>query len=367
VDQRPRLEDVAARVGVSTASVSLVLRGVSGPSAETRERVLAAAAELGYRADRAASLLARRRRHLLGVLLDVLNPFHAEMVEEIHVEADRTGYEVVLATLTRDRDEDRAIETLLDFRCEALILLGPDSSDERLDRLAAQVPCVVVGRTAADAAVDVVRSADDVGVDAALGHLIALGHSRIAFVDGGRGAVAVARRRGYRRAMRRAGLQALVLRGDHTEAGGIRAGRRLAADDERPTAVVASNDRLAVGLMDAFLRAGIDVPGEVSVVGYDDSTLARLAHIDLTTVNQDAPAQARHAVLAAVTRLDEGRTARQEMVLVPRLVVRGTTAAPTGSQPRSQKGAAPTEPAASPSSSADRPAAWPGRRGSPRR
>jgi DNA-binding LacI/PurR family transcriptional regulator len=328
VDQRPRLEDVAARVGVSTASVSLVLRGVPGPSAETRERVLAAAAELGYRADRAASMLARRRRHLLGVMLDVLNPFHAELVEEIHVAADRAGYEVVLATLTRDRDEDRAIETLLGFRCEALILLGPDASDDRLDRLAAQAPCVVVGRTAGDAAVDVVRSSDDVGVDAALDHLIRLGHSRVAFVDGGSGAVAIARRRGYRRAMRRAGLPPQVLRGDHTEAGGIRAGRRLAAADDRPTAVMASNDRLAVGLMDALLRAGVEVPKAVSVVGYDDSTLARLAHIDLTSVNQDAPAQARHAVLAAVTRLDDGRTARQEMVLVPHLVVRGSTAPP---------------------------------------
>jgi DNA-binding LacI/PurR family transcriptional regulator len=329
VDQRPRLEDVASRVGVSTASVSLVLRGVPGPSAETREKVLAAAAELGYRADRTASLLARRRRHLLGVMLDVLNPFHAELVEEIHVEAGKAGYEVVLATLTRDHDEDRAIETLLDFRCEALILLGPDASDERLDRLAAQTPCVVVGRTAGQVAVDVVRSADDVGVDAALDHLIDLGHRRIAFVDGGSGAVASARRRGYRRAMRRAGLEPQVLRGDHTEAGGIRAGRRLAAAaDDRPTAVVASNDRLAVGLMDAFLRSGIEVPEAVSIVGYDDSMLARLAHIDLTTVNQDAPAQARHAVLAAVTRLDEGRTMREEMVLVPHLVVRGSTGPP---------------------------------------
>jgi DNA-binding LacI/PurR family transcriptional regulator len=328
VDQRPRLEDVAARVGVSTASVSLVLRGVSGPSAETREKVLVAAAELGYRADRTASLLARRRRHLLGVMLDVLNPFHAEMVEEIQVEAGRAGYEVVLATLTRDHDEDRAIETLLDFRSEALILLGTDASEERLDRLAAQAPCVVVGRTAGDAAVDVVRSADDVGADAALDHLIGLGHRQIAFVDGGAGPVANARRRGYRRAMRRAGLEPQVLRGDHTEAGGVRAGRRLSSADERPTAVVASNDRLAVGVMDALLRSGIEVPQAVSVVGYDDSMLARLAHIDLTSVNQDAPAQARHAVLAAVTRLDEGRTLRQEMVLVPHLVVRGSTAPP---------------------------------------
>ena len=94
VDQRPRLDDVAARVGVSTASVSLVLRGAPGPSAETRRRVLEAAAELGYRADRTASMLARRRRHLLGVMLDIRNPFHAELVEDIQAEADRVGYEV---------------------------------------------------------------------------------------------------------------------------------------------------------------------------------------------------------------------------------------------------------------------------------
>ena len=328
VDQRPRLADVAARAGVSTASVSLVLRGAPGPAAETRERVFAAAAELGYRADRTASLLARRRRHLLGVLLDVRNPFHAELVQEVHAEADRAGYEVVLSTLTRDRDEDRAIETLLDFRCEALILLGPDASDEALDRLAAQVPCVVIGRTVGGAQVDVVRPADDIGVDAALDHLIGLGHSRIAFVDGGRGPVAAIRRRGYRRAMRRAGLVAEVLPGDHTEDGGVRAGRRIIAEGLGPTAVMASNDRLAIGLMDAFVRGGVDVPGQVSVVGYDDSTLAHLAHIDLTSVNQDAPAQAREAVLAAVSRLDGGRTRRLELVLVPHLVVRGSTASP---------------------------------------
>jgi DNA-binding LacI/PurR family transcriptional regulator len=320
------LEDVAARVGVSTASVSLVLRGAPGPSAETRRKVLAAAAELGYRADRAASLLARRRRHQLGVMLDVRNPFHAELVEEVHTEADRAGYEVVLSTLTRDRDEQRAVETLLDFRCEALILLGPDSPASFLDKLAAQIPCVSVGRMVRDAAVDVVRSADDVGVAAALDHLISLGHARIAFVDGGSGAVAAARRRGYRRAMRRAGFTAQVVPGDHTEEGGVRAGQKIAAEPDRPTAVMCSNDRLAVGVMDAFLRAGVAVPGDVSVVGYDDSSLARLAHIDLTSVNQDAPAQARNAVRAAVSRLDEGRTLRTEIVLVPRLTVRGSTA-----------------------------------------
>lgn len=325
MDQRPRLEDVAARVGVSTASVSLVLRGAPGPSAETRRRVLEAAAEMGYRADRTASLLARRRRHLLGVMLDVRSPFHAELVEEIQVEADRVGYEVVLATLTRSHDEERALSSLLDFRCEAVLLLGPDTSDDALGKLAAQVPVVAIGREVKAETVDVVRPADDIGVGEALDHLIGLGHRRIAFVDGGPGAVSVARSRGYREAMRRAALEPVVIPGDHTEEGGILAGRGLAMAGDRPTAVVASNDRCAVGVLDTFLRAGLDVPSDISVVGYDDSILARLAHIDLTTVNQDAPAQARHAVAAAVSRLDEDRTERLEIVLRPRLVVRGST------------------------------------------
>lgn len=327
MDQRPRLDDVAARVGVSTASVSLVLRGAPGPSAETRRRVLEAAAELGYRADRTASMLARRRRHLLGVMLDIRSPFHAELVEEIQAEADGIGYEVVLSTLSRHRTEDRAIETLLDFRCEAVILLGPDATDQRLAALAAQVPVVAIGRRVAAADVDVVRPADHVGVAEALAHLTGLGHRRIAFVDGGRGVVAAARRRGYRDGMRRAGLagEIRIIAGDHTEEGGIRAGRLIVADTDRPTAVMASNDRCAVGVMDALVRAGIEVPGQLSIVGYDDSTLARLAHIDLTTVNQDAAAQARHAVHAAVQRLDEGRTQRLEVVLDPRLVIRGST------------------------------------------
>ena len=328
MDQRPRLEDVAARVGVSTASVSLVLRGAPGPSAETRRRVLEAAAELGYRADRAASMLARRRRHLLGVLLDVRNPFHAELVEEIQVEADRIGYEVVLSTLTRRHDEERAVAALLDFRCEALLLLGPDAGVDALAGLAVRAPVVVIGRGVDAPSVDVVRPADDVGVAAALTHLIDLGHSDVAFVDGGAGVVAAVRRRGYARAMRRAGLEPRVIPGDHTEEGGMRAGRELAAAPRRPTAVIASNDRCAVGLLDAFVRAGIDVPGEISLVGYDDSTLARLAHVDLTTVNQDAPAQAAHAVAAAVSRLDEGRDQGIEVVLRPHLVVRGTTGPP---------------------------------------
>jgi DNA-binding LacI/PurR family transcriptional regulator len=330
--RRPRLEDVAARVGLSPASVSMVLSGAPGPSAATRERVLEAAAELGYRPDRTASLLARRRTHLVGVLLDIASAFHAELAVDLQEAAERRGYDVVLSTVTRTRDERRATETLVDFRCEALVLLGPEGPAAALGALDRQLPVVVIGRRMAGAGVDVVRTADADGVGQAVAHLAGLGHRAIAFLDGGRGTIASDRRRGYRTAMRRHGLgdQVRVLAGDHTEAAGTHAARALLDGGGLPTAVVASNDRSALGLLDAFTRAGIEVPGRVSVTGYDDSTLSRLAHVNLTTVSQDARRQAEHAVAAAVERLEGGRTRHREVVLAPHLVVRGTTGPPPG-------------------------------------
>ncbi|HWD42613.1 MAG TPA: LacI family DNA-binding transcriptional regulator [Actinomycetota bacterium] len=329
--RRPRLEDVAARVGMSPASVSMVLSGAPGPSAATRERVLEAAAELGYRPDRTASLLARRRTHLVGVQMMVGSAFHAELVEDLYEAAERHGYDVVLSAVTRTRDERRATETLVDFRCEALVLLGPVAPASQLAALGRQLPVVVIGRRVAGDAVDVVRSADAEGVGQAVDHLAGLGHRSIAHVDGGRGTIAADRRRGYRTAMRRHGLadHVLVLPGDHTEAAGARAARALLEEGGLPTAVVAYNDACALGLLDAFNRAGVDVPADVSVVGYDDSSLSRLAHVNLTTVSQDARGQAEHAVAAAVERLEDGRRdGHREIVLAPRLVVRGTTGPP---------------------------------------
>lgn len=330
--RRPRLADVAARAGVSAGLVSLVLRSRSGPSAQTRSRVLDAARELGYRADRTASLLARRRSRHLGVLMDVRNTFHAELVGDLDAAATELGYDLVLSTVTRTRDERSAAEILLDFRCEALILLGPEDPAGRLNALGTELPVVVIGRRIPSAAVDVVRAADDQGVAQAVGHLAALGHRDIAFVDGGRGTITSDRRRGYRQEMRRQSLAShlRIISGDHAEEAGIRAAATLLAGNRTPTAVITSNDRCAVGLLDALARRGVQVPGAMSVVGYDDSMLARLAHVDLTTVNQDASRQAEQAVALAVDRLESGRTAPREIVLTPRLVVRSTTAPPAG-------------------------------------
>ncbi|OZM84152.1 LacI family DNA-binding transcriptional regulator [Pseudonocardia sp. MH-G8] len=329
MNRRPRLEDVAAEAGVSTASVSLVLRDVAGPSAQTRERVLAAAARLGYRADRTASMLARRRTRLLGVPVMLRDAFRAELAEEVQLAADARGYAVALGAVTAASGEERVVDTLLDMRCEAVLLLAPEHPAAALAALASRVPAVVVGRRVRPDGFDVVRVDDEAGVAEVVEHLVGLGHRRIVHVDGGSAAMAADRRTGFHAALRRHGLSpGRVLAGGYVEAAGADAARELLAGPELPTAVFAANDRCAIGLLDVFLRAGVRVPQDVSVVGYDDGELARLAHIALTTVSQEAAEQAGRAVAAAVERLDGERTEPVEVVLTPRLVVRGTTAPP---------------------------------------
>lgn len=326
---RPRLVDVARRAGVSTATASLVLRGRPGPSASTRDAVRSAATDLGYRPDRTASVLARRRSHLLGVLLDVASPFHAELVRALDAASADRGLDLVLGTTTPRTDEGRAAETLLDFRCEALVLLGPQMSDADLDGLRATCPTVAVGR-AGTARVTGVLAADGQGLEAAVDHLTRLGHRRVAFVEGPRGSIARARRQGYRDAMARHGsaADADVVRGGMTEADGGAAAERLLSRPvtERPTAVVCFNDRVAIGLRDAFLRGGVRVPEDVSVVGYDDSPLARLGTVDLTSVSQDPRGLAEATISVVATLLDGGVATRvADVVIPPRLVVRSST------------------------------------------
>jgi DNA-binding LacI/PurR family transcriptional regulator len=173
---------------------------------------------------------------------------------------------------------------------------------------------VVIGRRLATDSVDVVRSADAKGTAMVVGHLTGLGHSRIVHVSGGPGVISADRRNGYLRAMRRhsPGELATIIDGEFTEIAGLAAANQLLGG-ELPTAVVCANDRIAIGVIDGLRRRGVDIPGEVSIVGYDDSVLARLGHIDLTSVSQQPQEQAdRTAVLGARSTpgrsRDNGRT-----------------------------------------------------------
>ncbi|HZM67551.1 MAG TPA: LacI family DNA-binding transcriptional regulator [Nakamurella sp.] len=327
-DRRPTLADVAARAGVSTALVSTVMRDVPGASAATRQRILQAAEDIGYRPDSRARLLRSNRSRLIGVTFGVQHAFHGDLVSGLYEAADAQGYEIALSAVTPRRDERRAVGSLLQDRCEAMILLGPESRVRYLAELAERCPVVVVARAVNDRAVDVVRTADDEGLRQAVDHLVALGHRRIAHVDGGRAPGAAQRRRGYRQAMHRHGLDAEIhiVPGGLTEEDGAEAARELLALTPRPTAVAVFNDRSATGVLDVFRKAGLFVPQDISVVGFDDSRLARLSHVDLTTVAQDAGRMARLAVGRAIDRLDGTATGGREIVIPPRLIRRGTTA-----------------------------------------
>ncbi|MGQ4362184.1 LacI family DNA-binding transcriptional regulator [Streptomyces sp. SAS_272] len=325
------MADVATKAGVSRALVSIIFRGKPGASAETRERVLRVADEIGYHPDNAARLLARGRSRTLGVMFTVHQTFHSDLIAAIYPEAERLGYDVLLSASTHSRGETKAIEALLGHRCEALLLLGSDAEAAYLNELGRRAVTVSVSRQVPQAYVDFVHSAEGKGVRQAMDHLVELGHRRIVHVDGGRGPGSAERRRAYRAAMRRHGLEseARVFPGDHTELSGIETGELLLAERDRgqplPTAVLAGNDRCAWGLLMALTRAGVDVPGDMSVVGYDDSHLSHLMPIGLTTVRQDALLMAEHAVRFAVERLENESVSPREAVLEPKLVVRGTT------------------------------------------
>jgi DNA-binding LacI/PurR family transcriptional regulator len=327
--RRPTMADVATRAGVSRTLVSFILDGKPGASDETKQRVLAVARELGYRPDSAARLLARGRSRTLGVLMDVQQLFEAELVTGIYPAAEALGYEVLLAANLPDRSESVPVDALLSHRCGGLILLGPKSDLGYLEQLSAKAPIVVIGRhLASRAGLATVRTDDAKGMRLAVDYLVELGHRHIHHVDGGNDPGSTERRRAYRAAMRRHGLSASasVIPGAHNEAAGADAARAMLAEPTLPTAVLAGNDRCALGLLDVFTRAGVDVPGDMSLIGYDDSHLSDNPRIDLTTVHQDARALAGNAVRLAVGLL-EGDSAAQ-VVLDPSLVIRGTTAAP---------------------------------------
>ncbi|WP_369243893.1 LacI family DNA-binding transcriptional regulator [Streptomyces sp. R41] len=254
----------AARADVSVALVSVVMRGAKGAGPATRERVLRAAKEIGYRPDSRARLLRSNRSRLLGVQFGLQQPFHTDLVEGLYAASEPVGYQIALSAVALSRSERQAVEALLADRCEALILLGPQAPAARPAELAVQLRVISVARRLRPPAVgvDVVRTADDEGARQAVDHLVALGHRDIAHIDGGRAPGAADWRRGYRTAMNRHGLgeHAQVLPAGLTEEDGAAAARALLDAGRRPTAVLAFDDRCATGVLDMFLRARVTRP-----------------------------------------------------------------------------------------------------------
>jgi DNA-binding LacI/PurR family transcriptional regulator len=329
--RRVTLADVAKRAGVSTALASIVMRDAPGASAESRHRIRRVAEELGYRPDVRARSLASLSSRTMGVLFGRAGRFHMELIDGLYAAAQDRGWDLVLSALTATRDEHRALESLHDFRFDALVMLGPPVAEPEL---AGKLPVVVVGWHVDHPDVDIVRTSDEHGMALAVAHLADLGHRRIVHLQGGQGLVALARRAGYEDAMRRHGLAdqiRVVVCDGEDQLDGQRAAATLLTDGAGlPTAIVAFNDDLAAAAMSVLGQQGIDVPGDVSVIGFDDSALAHTPFTELTSVQQLPWEMARLAVDRMVARTTGSPVPDREMVLEPSLVVRRTTgSAPT--------------------------------------
>jgi len=337
-DKKPTIHDVAARAGVSKSLVSLALRGSSKVSDASREAIERAAAELGYRPNATARSLADRKSRTIGInMAEIDNPIFPQMLSGAHAVIRERGYNTMLVSGERDPlVEFGELAKLLEFQIEGLILISHRMSATTVRSLAADVPTVVLTlRGITGPGIDSVTSDDEAGARMAMRHLFELGHERIAHVSGGSLEPAVVRERVYREEMSAAGLDAhiSIYEGDLTNDGGLRAARELLSEGPTPTAIFASNDISAIGVMSACSEQGLSVPEDISIIGYDGVSIAGLRTISLTTISQPLNEMGALAAERLFDRMHGKRIKDRSIVLEPELVVRGTTAAPRMARP----------------------------------
>ncbi|MDQ0104681.1 LacI family transcriptional regulator [Paenarthrobacter nicotinovorans] len=339
--KRATISDVAEHAGVSRAAVSKVLRNAYGVSPAMRSKVEESMALLSYR----PLALARGMRgnsYTLGVfLVDLSNTFFSVLVEGIRDVADELGYQVLIGQARQGLDAQRKlIEAMVDRRMDGLLLIAPFGPNEELEQLGRTMPVVVLGRHGPADYFDTVASDDIAGSALIVDHLVGLGHRRISMLantmpEGEPGMPQTVRRHGYNLAMEKHGLQEWI---DHIPGrwgyeSGLEAGRTIAQRPlaERPTALHGGADVAALGAFTSLFDAGISIPADISLVGYDNVPSASLPPIGLTTVDQSGVQMGRQAAELLLSRI-EGRSESKHILVSPKLIVRKTTAGPPDSE-----------------------------------
>jgi DNA-binding LacI/PurR family transcriptional regulator len=327
------MRDVAERAGVSRSLVSTVFRGVPGASPATRERVLQAATDLGYRPDERARQLRSHHNTLIGVTLTATQPFHVALVELLHDAVDLRGYELSITFSTDTRTLARATDGLLAQRCAAMALIGPTAEDAEiaaLARTAGDVPIIVVDRWLDIPEVDALRIDDAAAMRQLVGHLVGLGHREIWHASGEGYVSADPRLHGYLTAMAEHGLanQARVVAAGGSARDGAAAAMRLLSTGPLPSAVVAYNDRVACGMIDVLWRQQVRIPQDISVVGFDNIAEAAMPHMDITTIEQRPEDLAGAIVDLLLHRLGGEPAAGLQLMPPGPLVVRSSSGPP---------------------------------------
>jgi DNA-binding LacI/PurR family transcriptional regulator len=330
--KRPTIVDVAREAGVSRALVSLVLQGSPKVSDQKKQAVAEAMAALDYRPSNAARSLASGRTRIVGVLLDDLaNPWFVELLDGLQTIFREENLRMVLGDPRYlARPGESPVSPFMELRVDGIVIAGDIQLDEDLARAATHTPAVVVGTRGFDLpASDLITNDDATGARLAVEHLIDLGHRDIAYLTAPTGSAAL-RAQSYVDTMARHGLQdyVRVATTDLTEHSGFEAMNGLLDSGRPPTAVFAANDILAVGALSAADERAVNVPDQVSLVGYDNTYLAGIRHLSLTTVDPVSREVGIRAAELLVERMADTALPRRSEMLTPRLIVRNSTAPP---------------------------------------
>jgi LacI family transcriptional regulator len=313
-NSRPRnatIKDVAREAGVSVATVSRVLNRKGPVSEATRGRIQGVASRLRYSPHGAARSLITNRTAAIGVLLpDLFGEFFSELIRGIDLASRRRGYHLLVAGSHGDRAEVEAVLRATRGRVDGLIVMSPDIDAHTLHANLPETLSVVLLNSPGDGAFDSITIDNHGGARAMVRYLIGLGHRRIALVKGPAGNFdASERQRGYRDALRElpdGGSVDLEFEGDFSEEAGYRAGVRILELAQRPTAVFAANDGMAIGALSAFRDAGVRVPDDISLAGFDDIPISRFTAPTLSSVRVPIAELGAMAITRLLHTLDTG-------------------------------------------------------------
>lgn len=327
-----RIKDVAREAGVSTATVSHVINNTRYVSDEVRARVLEAIERCDYYPNAQARSLASGRSHTLGLVVsDIMNPFFPELVKSIEMAAFELGYDVVLANTNYDAGRtSNYVRRIIERKVAGVALMTSELDTALIDELARRDVCVVfldLGSAGERMSNLVVNYA--VGIKESIQHLVSLGHRQIAYISGpDHLRSAIKRRESFRDCMKHffPATRPVIYKGDFKIEGGRRAAYEMIERGHVPTAVVAANDLTALGAMQEFRVAGLKIPQDISIVGFDDIAFASLTDPPLTTVCLPRTELGRRAVEALMTTIEHPDRQGVEIHIPTYLVMRGSTA-----------------------------------------
>ncbi len=339
----PSYHDIAAHAGVSVATVSHVIRGTRNVSPEVRQRILKAIEEFNYHPNALARGLRAKATKMIGVITtEVTNPFYSEIAVAAEAEFMEHGYTALIGNIllgdpqSEESREENYVRTFLEHRVDGLLFTSAHL-DSRIGQWLTrqQIPFVLLNRRLRDLLTDYVGVDNVGGARAATEHLIQLGHRRIGFIGGFHySSSAQDRYAGFVSALEQHGLQAgagTFFEGNYDIESGYAGAKYVLSlpPAQKPTAICAANDLLALGVIDYATSSGLKIPDDLSVTGFDDLQLARIAPIGLTTVHQPLRDMGRAAAKLLLQRIESPNPGEPTVIVLPcELVVRKTTTSP---------------------------------------